>query len=616
MKSNLTSINEINTLRRWVRITCETQNMEVQFIDTSMPYTRERAIFIPRFNSNMTHDDVKRIRFYVLHECSHHNGGNKAYFDVMKRHGLRIQHPLGAISNILEDQRIERGASSKYEGDAYTIEDGRTLLCEDSLATWTDIAKRVKPEDMADHSCYMQAVYGAASISQSGWCPGISSLVRKEMDLCCDTFPLIKSSLEKLIGIDVISKINSLRTPEESYELGREIYKLLWNKTDEEVDQELEQMKQQAQGDGNQEGQGDGDKDDGSGSGDAQSTGASGDDADDGDETMGGSVDPRTGKYTIPVEQFVKSDHGQMKEGQHGHGLGLDYTNYKSRTVYETEDFARMDVREFTAGQPIKSMNNITDWANIQNNDLRSSPHFANRVRKFLQVKTEDGYIGGMKRGSVNTRALYRAGMPQIADGDWNKKVFRVRDENELLDTSVSLVVDMSGSMAGPKIVHATRAAMTLNNVISNVLRVNTEILTFSWERKSIIGVIKPFGTRASDDDILARFNKMADKMWGNNDADSIAFAYDRLKKQETKRKVMVVLSDGSPADGIGDTDPFYALKYVVNQIEEDKKCDIIGIGIMDSSVNQFYSRRVVIPNSACLEEKLLEVITSNIIGG
>ena len=606
---NLTSINEINTLRRWVRITCETQNMEAHFIETPMPYTRKNAIYIPRFNNNMTHVDVKRIRFYVLHECSHHNGGNKAYFDVMERHGLRIQHPLGAISNILEDQRIERGAASKYEGDAYTIEDGRALLCQESLATWTVISKSVKPEDMSDHSCYMQAVYGVANISQSGWCPGIATLVRKEMDLCCDTFPLIKSSLEKLIGIDVISKINSLRTPESSYELAREIYKLLWDKTDEEVDQELEQMKQEGQCDGDTKGTG-------ADSRQVQDTETDKDGDDSGGETMGCGVDPRTGKYTIPVEQFVKSDHGQMKEGQHGHGLGLDYTNYKSRVDYETEDFANMDVVEFPAGAHIKSANNITDWANIQNHDLRSSPNFANRVRTFLQVKTEDGYIGGMKRGSVNTRSLYRAGMPQIADGDWNKKVFRLRDENELLDTSVSLVVDMSGSMSGIKIVHATRAAMTLNYVISNVLRVNTEILTFSWDNRSVIGVIKPFGTRASDDDILARFNKMADKMWGNNDADSIAFAYDRLKKQETKRKVMVVLSDGSPADGIGQTDPFYALKYVVKQIEEDKKCDIIGIGIMDNSVNHFYSRRVVIPNSECLEEKLLEVITSNIIGG
>lgn len=607
MKSNLTSINEIHTLRRWVRIACEAANLGVEWTDKPMPFTTKKSIHIPKFNNNMTVDDVKRIRFYTLHECSHHNDGSAEYFNVMEKHGLRVQHPLGAISNILEDQRIERRAAAKYEGDASTISEGRQLLFRDSMKYWSKIAKSVAPDQLDDDAARMQAVSGAASVSQAGWCAGISSLTRKEMDLCCGTFPNIKQAFEKLIGADVISKTNSLRKPEESYELAREIYKLLWDKTDEEVDQELEQIRQASEQSPNGEGEA-------QGSGKGQ---GGGDEGDGDSEGHINQVDPRSGKYKIPVEFFVKSDHGQFKDGDHGHGLGLDYTRYKKRAAYVPEDFQNMKVKEFNGTSKVSGKGNIDEWANVGGNDMTTSPSFANRVRTFLQVNTEDGYIGGMKRGAVNTRVLYRAGLPQVGDGDWNKKVFRVRDENEMLDTSVSLVVDMSGSMSGEKIVHATRAAMALNNVISNVLRVNTEILTFSWMNfSSLIGVIKKFGERVPDDAVLARFNKMSDKMWGNNDADAIAFAHHRIMQQDTKRKVMIVLSDGSPADGIEYTDPYHALKHVVKEIEDSKKCDIIGIGIMDDSVNHFYKRRVVIKNANLLEEKLLEVITGNIIGG
>jgi cobalamin biosynthesis protein CobT len=107
----------------------------------------------------------------------------------------------------------------------------------------------------------------------------------------------------------------------------------------------------------------------------------------------------------------------------------------------------------------------------------------------------------------------------------------------------------------------------------------------------------------------------MSNKMWGNNDADAIMFSYDRLLKQQTKRKVMIVLSDGSPADGMAGTDPYYALRYVVGNIEQEKKCDIIGIGILDDSVKEFYKKHVIVRSVNALEQELLTIISNNIAG-
>jgi cobalamin biosynthesis protein CobT len=130
------------------------------------------------------------------------------------------------------------------------------------------------------------------------------------------------------------------------------------------------------------------------------------------------------------------------------------------------------------------------------------------------------------------------------------------------------------------------------------------------------MGIIKAFGSRVSDEDVYARFSDFSRRMWGNADADAILFAYDRLLRQNTKRKVLIVLSDGSPADGVGETDASYALKVTVKQIEEDKQADIIGIGIMDTEVRRFYKQHTVINKAEELEDGLMKVITSNILTG
>ncbi|MCY6988216.1 hypothetical protein OYB56_09220, partial [Acinetobacter baumannii] len=58
--------------------------------------------------------------------------------------------------------------------------------------------------------------------------------------------------------------------------------------------------------------------------------------------------------------------------------------------------------------------------------------------------------------------------------------------------------------------------------------------------------------------------------------------------------KIMMVLSDGSPAGGGNSRDLEYHLKEVVKKIEKSK-VDVIGIGIEDDSVRRFYDKHVVI---------------------
>lgn len=599
-----TSLNEINHLRRWIWSECDRNDMDVRFID-DLPSacTSNNSLYIPTFNDKLTERDERKLRFFVRHELSHHIEGSD-YMAALEDSGLTIKHPLGCLCNMIEDQRIERFASKRYVGDAAIISNGREIMGEDTLKHAITLTSNLKPDDLDDDTAKIQAAFVIADASQATWCPGASVHARESSELLADSFPNVKDYVNKLYKHGAIDKILALDSGVDSIELAKELYGLLWDKTPEEIEQELQKIRAEGEGDGEGEGDDKGTKGKGKKKG-KPLTSRDG-------EPLPGEWDERTGKYRIPYEFYVKTQHEKIEpHDPSGHGLGLDYTGHVERSVWVPEDLRTMAVIDYKTN-PAAFGGSLLSGLHSGN----TTTAFANRMRRYLQVKSEAHYIGGKTKGNIHSRALYRAAMPTIGDGDWNRRVFRKKYEADLLDTSVLLLGDMSGSMHGPKVIHSTKAIMMVNHVISNVLRVPTEILTFSESGGTIIGVIKAFGSKASDDDILKRINDFTGRMWGNADADAINYGYDRLMRQNTKRKVMIVLSDGSPADGVGDTDPVYALRKIVKEIEASKKVDIIGIGIMDRNVQEFYSKHVLIKKADELEDALMKVITGSILSG
>ena len=599
--SNLTGLINITHLQRWIRIMAQRAGVTAHF-DEGIPtaYATRTSVHIPTLNDKVTKDDESVLRWQLVHELlGHHNHGFEM-FDYLQRAKIPKDHPFGHILNIVEDQRIEAAIADGYDGDARIISDGREVSGRKTLATFDEVASKVGHDGLEEDSAKMQAAYLCAAKAQATWCPGVKLHLPDELRQCEAHFPSVISNLDKLIDAGCVNEIVTLDTCEDTINTAAKIYGILWNKTEDEVKQELQEMQAKA---GTGEGEGDGK--DGKTAG-ADKLGK------DGKPVEG--VDPRTGKYRLPFEFFVKSNHGGEDGHTTGHGLGLDYTNYTGSNIFTpcppeqttVYDHCKMPACGYSAGTLSTFGGTLAG--------LSTSSAFANRMRRYLQVMAEDTYEGGKKRGILNSRSLYKAGLPTVGDGDWNRKVFKQKNESNVLDTSVTLLVDLSGSMSGPKVVHATHACMMLNHVISNTLRVNTEILGFTWDHANVMHIIKPFNVRLPDDRIYQHLDVAADRMMGNGDADAILFALERLTQQQTKRKVLIVLSDGSPADGWEDTDSYYALKETVKQIQDSKRIDIIGIGIMDKSVKEFYRKHTIISRADELEDGLIKVISSHIL--
>jgi cobalamin biosynthesis protein CobT len=127
-----------------------------------------------------------------------------------------------------------------------------------------------------------------------------------------------------------------------------------------------------------------------------------------------------------------------------------------------------------------------------------------------------------------------------------------------------------------------------------------------------MIWVFNDFGERVSTPELVSRFKTASGCLWENTDGDALAYAAYVLSLRREKRKVLLVLSDGSPAgrDSHGDITAYTA--RVVKDIESSG-VDVYGIGILDDNVRHFYKKHEVVNNIDNLSSTILSVLDRSI---
>lgn len=246
------------------------------------------------------------------------------------------------------------------------------------------------------------------------------------------------------------------------------------------------------------------------------------------------------------------------------------------------------------------------------------SRSFVNNVRLRIQAQMRTKIRPEQRKGRLYKRALVRPLLPPVDGGRWNAKIFYTREEARKINTAVTVLVDVSGSMGGTKLVHASQAACLLTNVLSRALKVPTEVLAFAFGGNCVtMGIVKDFTTPVTTDEEIAggihsTFNEAGG---GNDDANALLFAYYRLLKRKEPNRILIVLSDGSPADSPNrQSDPDSSLLYVCESIRKDKKITLHGIGIMHPNVKRYYgAQSSVIMKPEDLEHVLVETLGNKV---
>jgi len=195
------------------------------------------------------------------------------------------------------------------------------------------------------------------------------------------------------------------------------------------------------------------------------------------------------------------------------------------------------------------------------------------------------------------------------------------KQEKEALfkETTVTLLIDNSGSMDhGGKINLAATTADILTRCLERC-GVSVEVLGFtasdSGRRRHVRGhrcsslfhIIYKSATipyRRTKDNF--GFIIASKPVVQNVDGEALVWAYNRLILRPQERKILIVLSDGEPADGCSDSRLLDShLRQMIREIESRNLVELLAIGL-GHNVTQYYRHAIMIHDFATLPTVLL----------
>ncbi len=256
----------------------------------------------------------------------------------------------------------------------------------------------------------------------------------------------------------------------------------------------------------------------------------------------------------------------------------------------------------------------------------------ANKLQRQLLAKQNRAWEFDLEEGLLDSSKL-----PRIIMDPYNSLSFKKEKDLDFKDTTVTLLIDNSGSMRGRPITIAAICADILSRTLERC-SVKVEILGFTtknWKG----GQSREFWNKKEKPKAPGRLNdlrhiiyKSADTQWRqakynlglmlkegllkeNIDGEAINWAYSRLKKRKEERKILMVISDGAPVDdstlsvNSGDFLEKH-LKKVVKFVEEKTEIEVLAIGI-GHDVSRYYNRAIKITDVNELGDVMISQLSS-----
>ena len=255
----------------------------------------------------------------------------------------------------------------------------------------------------------------------------------------------------------------------------------------------------------------------------------------------------------------------------------------------------------------------------------------AHRLQRFLMAQQNRSWEFNKEEGMLDSARLHK-----IITDPLTPLTYKVEKDTEFRDTSVSILVDSSGSMRGRSMTVAAICADIISTTLERC-NVKTEVLGFTtkhWKggesRKIWMDDGKPENPGRLND-IRHIIFKSADTPWRrgqknfglmlregllkeNVDGEALIWAHDRLARRAEQRKILMVISDGAPVDDSTlSTNPTnfldLHLRQVIHSIETVSNINLIAIGI-GHDVTRYYKNAVTIHRAEELGGAMLEQLT------
>lgn len=259
--------------------------------------------------------------------------------------------------------------------------------------------------------------------------------------------------------------------------------------------------------------------------------------------------------------------------------------------------------------------------------DRRQVRQLAHRLQRRLLAARLRRWSFDQEEGRLDSRRLAR-----LVGNNNNRRIFRIEQEAPVPEACVTLLVDQSGSMRGmPQCMAALAIDLAVHTL--EACQVRCEILGYSTR----FGADNPVSQRwrkMGCPSLPGRLNalrhilyKSADQPWRrarpqlglllregfgyeNIDGEALDWAARRLMRQPQPRKVLMVLSDGSPYDEA--TASANGREYLENHLRavitgiETSPIQLVAIGT-GQDVGRFYRQAVTVRRPEAVAEVLFE---------
>lgn len=369
-------------------------------------------------------------------------------------------------------------------------------------------------------------------------------------------------------------------------------------------------------------------------------------DGGEGGQSMDGATDDQTAEQErerrpdgSPVEQDgdASDDGPEMEEGaqpnrQQTQDDGRAVDAYR---VFTTAFDEVIDAADLCDPAELDRLRALLDQQLVQLSSVVS--RLANKLQRRLLAQQNRSWMFDLEEGMLDTARLTR-----IITDPTAPLSFKAESESPFRDTVVTLLLDNSGSMRGRPIMVAAVCADILARTLERC-GVKVEILGFTtraWKggqsREAWISAGKPANPGRLND-LRHIIYKAADAPWRrakknlglmmregllkeNIDGEALTWAYDRLRGRSEARRILMVISDGSPVDDSTQSAnaALYLdkhLRQVIARIEDNSGVELSAIGI-GHDVTRWYRRAVTIVDveqlAGVMVERLAELFDAD----
>jgi cobalamin biosynthesis protein CobT len=371
---------------------------------------------------------------------------------------------------------------------------------------------------------------------------------------------------------------------------------------------------------------GDEGEDDGEGGSPADGDASDGDEGDADGEGGTGDIEAKPSDEAAEAAKKAATEHASSEHIMDAVGDEIKRESERKRdrdgTYIPNPDVQAMDTWFKPEMGSRDVYNEIRAGVSSQTSALRT------KLARIIRILTEARTAHDQERGRLDTTALHQLRLN-------NKRVFSVVTPAIELDTAVSIVIDMSGSMgsadsAGSASHYARATCVALSEAFA-ALNVPFEVVGF--DNNSMIrpprrpGFVNrtPLRFRVFKG-FDEQFKKVAPRFVGitgqldNSDGEAVLECAKRLASRPEPRKIMFVLSDGAPCcSGMGSEGD----KHLQDSVKRITKAgiEVIGIGLRHAAVSHYYGEKqgaqyVVINDLTTMAADIFRVASKSLTRG